>query len=115
MQESSFAHSGTTVIQPHGQINSANAATLQQQLAEAISSHEHSALLIDMSKVESLDSAGLMALVSTLTLAQRLNKQFSLFGISASVRIIFELTQLDRVFDILDDQHGQPVREIAVA
>jgi anti-sigma B factor antagonist len=112
MQESSFVHSETIVIQPNSHINAANAAELQQQLAEIISAQECSSLLVDMSRVESLDSAGLMALVSTLTLAQRLNKRFSLFGISPSVQIIFELTQLDRVFEILD---GQPVREIAVA
>lgn len=112
MQESSFAPPETIVIQPSGHISAANAAELQQQLAETISSQEYASLLVDMSKVESLDSAGLMALVSTLTLAQRLNKRFSLFGISPSVQIIFELTQLDRVFEILD---GQPVREIAVA
>lgn len=103
MQESSFAHSKTTVIQPDSHINAANAAKLQQQLVETVSSQAYSSLLVDMSKVESLDSAGLMALVSALTLAQRLNKRFSLFGISPSVRIVFELTQLDRVFEILDE------------
>ena len=64
-----------------------------------------------MSQVEALDSAGLMLLVSTLTLAQRLGKRFSLFEISPSVRIIFELTQLDRVFEILEDQ--SPITQAA--
>jgi anti-anti-sigma factor len=62
------------------------------------------ALLVDMSQVESLDSAGLLALVSTLTLAQQIDKQFALCHVSASIRIIFELTQLDRVFEIFEDR-----------
>lgn len=104
MQKSSFAPSGTVVIQPTGHLNATNAATLQQQLVEVVSAEESCSLLIDMSKVESLDSTGLMALVSTLTLAQRLDKRFTLTGVSPSVRIVFELTQLDRVFEIFDDQ-----------
>jgi anti-sigma B factor antagonist len=112
MQESSFAQSRTTVIQPDGHINATNAAELQQQLLATVSAQEHASLLVDMSKVESLDSAGLMAFVSALTLAQRLNKRFSLFGVSPSVRIVFELTQLDRVFEIFDEH---PILEAVVA
>lgn len=115
MQNSSFAYSGTTIIQPQGHINATNAAVLQQQLADTVTGQEYDSLLVDMSQVESLDSAGLMALVTTLTLAQRLNKRFSLFGVSPSVRIVFELTQLDRVFEILDGQRAREIYEIAAA
>jgi anti-sigma B factor antagonist len=110
--QTTLAHSEMTVVQPNGHISISNAAALQQQLADTVASQEYSSLLVDMSQVESLDSAGLMALVSTLTLAQRLNKRFGLFGISPSIRIIFELTQLDRVFEILE---SCPSIESAVA
>jgi anti-sigma B factor antagonist len=109
MQKSSFAPSGTVVVQPTGHLNATNAAALQQQLVEMVSSEESCSLLIDMSRVESLDSTGLMVLVSTLTLAQRLDKRFVLTGVSASVRIVFELTQLDRVFEILDHARLQEI------
>lgn len=105
-------HSKTTVVQPSGHINVDNAAILKQKLTETVSSNDSSSLLIDMSKVESLDSHGLMALVSTMTLAQRMNKHFGLFGISPSVRIVFELTQLDRVFEIAEHH---PIEREAVA
>jgi len=85
-------------------INAENASELKQFLVDMVSAQETSSVMVDMSKVGALDSTGLMILVSTLTLAQHLNKQFGLFGVSASVRIIFELTQLDRVFDILESQ-----------
>ncbi len=55
-----------------------------------------------MGQVESIDSAGLMVLVSALSMAQRLNKRLSLCSVSHSVRMIFELTQLDKVFEIFD-------------
>lgn len=109
MQESPPTQIGTKtgtviVIQPGEQLNAATAIRLKQQLIEILSEQTCSALSIDMSQVEALDSAGLMLLVSTLTLAQRLGKRFSLLGISPSIRIIFELTQLDRVFEILESQ-----------
>ncbi|MBW4470967.1 MAG: STAS domain-containing protein [Stenomitos rutilans HA7619-LM2] len=96
----------TAVIQPSGPLHSGNVTAFQQQLDMAVLSNQHSSLLVDMGQVESIDSAGLMALVSALSLAQRLNKRFSLCSISHSVRIIFELTQLDRVFDILEGRHA---------
>jgi anti-sigma B factor antagonist len=97
-------HSKVKVVTIQGDINAENAAKLRQYLADIVSAQENSSLMVDMSQVVALDSAGLMILVSTLTLAQGLNKQFGLFGISASVRIIFELTQLDRVFKISESQ-----------
>jgi anti-sigma B factor antagonist len=92
----------TMVVHPHGHINADNAEALKQQLAETVSTKDYASLLVDMTQVESVDSHGLMALISALTLAQRLNKRFGLFGISPAVRIVFELTQLDRVFEISD-------------
>ncbi|HEY9884161.1 MAG TPA: STAS domain-containing protein [Thermosynechococcaceae cyanobacterium] len=95
----------TAVLQPLGSLNAGNVIVFQQQLNAAIQSEHHSSLLIDMAQVESIDSAGLMTLVSALSMAQRLNKRFSLCAISHSVRIIFELTQLDRAFEILEGRY----------
>lgn len=87
-----------------GHLNAVNAAEVQAQLSALVSSEQSSQVLIDMAHVESVDSAGLMALVATLSLAQSLNKQLCLCCIAPSVRIIFELTQLDRVFKIYDNR-----------
>jgi anti-sigma B factor antagonist len=107
MQETSFTSTGTTIVRLSGHIDATSALVLKKQLTEAVSALKSEALLVDMSAVESLDSAGLMVLVSTLTMSQKLSKPFSLFGVSPSVRIIFELTQLDRVFEIVDLQAKQ--------
>ena len=93
----------TITVCPKGYINAANASALQSQLAIALDSKQNLTLLVDMRDVESLDSAGLMVLVSTLSLAQKQNKRFSLCSMSASIRIIFELTQLDRIFEIFEN------------
>lgn len=93
-----------SVVQPAGHINAANAAEFQAMLMSAVSASQAAGLLVDMGQVESLDSAGLIALVSTLTQAQQLDKRFGLCHLSPSIRIIFELTQLDRVFEIVESR-----------
>jgi anti-sigma B factor antagonist len=102
--QSVLVQSKVSVVQLSGHLNASNVDVLQQQLAAAIAGCKAPALLVDMSQVESLDSAGLMALVSALTLAQQANQRFGLCGVSRSIRIIFELTQLDRVFEMFDNQ-----------
>jgi anti-anti-sigma factor len=93
-----------TVIQPQGSLHAVNATEFQNQLKQAVLSEDNVCLLVDMGKVESIDSAGLMALVSALSMAQRMNKRFSLCSVSQSVRMILELTQLDCVFTIVDNR-----------
>ena len=92
-----------TIIQPSGHINASNAVDFQRQLTTAVASQQH-AVLVDMNRVESLDSAGLMALVSALSLAQSLKRRLTLCSVAPSIRIIFELTQLDRAFEIIENR-----------
>jgi anti-anti-sigma factor len=92
-----------TIIQPSGHINASNAVDFQRQLTTAVASKQQ-AVLVDMNRVESLDSAGLMALVSALSLAQSLKRRLTLCSVAPSIRIIFELTQLDRAFEILENR-----------
>lgn len=102
----------TVNIQPSHALNANQVIQFQERLHEAVLAHSHANLLVDMGQVESIDSAGLMVLVAALTTAQRLNKRLALCSVSQSVRMIFELTQLDRVFDIFD---GHAVAYDAIA
>lgn len=92
----------TTIMKLEGHLNAANATALRDRLTTAVSETDTSAVLVDMKEVESLDSAGLMAFVSALSLSQQVGRRFGLCSVSPSIRIIFELTQLDRVFEIFD-------------
>lgn len=104
IMRSSTISSNLAIIEASGYITAANADDFQQGLTTAVTSKEYAVFLIDMSQVEFLDSAGLMALVSAFRLAQSLGKRFSICSIAPSVRIIFELTQLDRVCEIFNSR-----------
>jgi anti-anti-sigma factor len=92
----------TMIIEPKGYVTAANIGDFQEQLKQAISNPNYSLFLVDMSRVEFLDSAGLMALASGFRLAQHGGKRLSICCIPPAVKIIFELTQLDRILDIYE-------------
>lgn len=92
-----------TVVQAYGSLNASNAHNLHGQMMAQIQSDFFSGLVVDMSQVESLDSAGLISLVSGLKQARLLSKRFCLYAVPPSIRIIFELTQLDRAFEMIDE------------
>lgn len=55
-------------------------------------------IVIDLSEVHFLDSAALAALVHGLKICRQHGGDLVLCGMQAPVRIIFELTRLDRAF-----------------
>lgn len=95
--------SPTAIVEPVGALNASNAASLQRQLATLIFS-DCPAVLVDLSQVETLDSAGLMVLISAQTAARQRQKRFGICGVSPSIRIIFEVTQLDRAITLFDSR-----------
>lgn len=94
--------SHSMVIQPEGTLIAANIIELQHQLFSALHSESNSSLIIDLKQVELIDSAALMMLVSAHHAARQRNKRVVLCSIPRSVQMIFELTQLDQVFEILE-------------
>jgi anti-anti-sigma factor len=97
---STLSYPRITVVRYHGYLNATNAWEFEQDLTRALSQDRNAIVLVDLSSVESLDSAGLMALVSALKLADSLGQTLRISSVSPSVKIILELTQLDRVLEI---------------
>lgn len=94
------------VLRPEGHLNATTISDFQYQLTTVLTSQRQFDVAVDFSLVESLDSQALMVLVSSLTLAQQLRRRFSLCSLSAPVKIVLELTQLDRAFEIFPDEQA---------
>ena len=92
--------------EPVGSINASNVRDFQQKLMMAVNDRRGSTILVDMKAVEFLDSAGLVALAAAYKRAQSLGKNLIICSVSPSVRIIFELIQLDQVLEIFDTRHA---------
>ena len=93
-----------TTFKPEGFLSAANASDFLERLKVELTSSTDSAMLVNMEAVEFMDSAGLTALIKAFRLAQSLGRRFGICSLAPSVRIMFELTQLDKVFEIFKDR-----------
>jgi anti-anti-sigma factor len=91
-----------TMLDVYGAITVENAPAVEALLTEVIQTLQHDHVVLNMQKVEFLDSTGLVVLVSAWRLARDLGKQLSLYALTPAVRIVLDLTQLDRVFPVLE-------------
>ena len=98
-----LAHKPITVIRPLDHLNAATAGEFTEQLTTTISAPGVVAVLVDVGAVTFIDSAGLMALISGLKQAKKMGCRFSLCSVTARIRMILELSQLDRVFEIFEN------------
>lgn len=88
-------------LQLQGRLDLQGGEWLQQQL-KTIAPRRYNIWVIDLSEVEFIDSSGLAALISGLELARASNARLMLCGLCPSARLIFEITQLDRAFDVFE-------------
>lgn len=81
------------------------AADFKEQMTELIASG-NTVIVLDLSKVEFIDSSGLGAIVSSL---KRMGGRGELVvcGLRETTMTLFKLTRMDRVFQIFDsEQHA---------
>ncbi len=89
------------VFQCHGRIVSGNEVfTLHSQVGDAI--QKHGEVVLQLDKVEFLDSSGLGALVRLMQAARAKAGDLKLCGVPPKVRKILELTNLLKQFEVYD-------------
>lgn len=89
------------VLQPQNCLDSQAGSLLQKQLAEILPDR-HQLWVIDMAAVDFIDSSGICALVGGLNAARHRGCRLVICNLSATVKLIFEITQLDQLFEIFD-------------
>jgi len=100
--------STVAVVAVSGDVDAATAPQLRQQFDELLGNGDQN-FVIDLSGVAFMDSSGLATLVQLFKRVRIGHGDVRLCGLQPEVRRIFELTRLDRVFDIF------PSRQEAVA
>lgn len=84
-----------TVLRPAGRVDTHTLASLSAWLERAPAS-----VVVDLGAVTFLDSAALAVLVRGMKRCRQQGGDLRLCAPAASVRMIFELTRLDRAFEI---------------
>ena len=81
-------------------LNAYNAPRLKEQYLRVVQLYPVKHIIIDLSEIKFMDSAGLAALVSILKRSSESEVSLSLAGLTAPVQIMFDLMRLDKVFTI---------------
>jgi anti-sigma B factor antagonist len=88
-------------------IDGANAAVVKREALRLLG--DAADVVVDLTGVEFLDSAGVGVLVGLFKHARGRGGTARFCGLTPGVRSVLELIQLDRIFEIVDDV-GSPAR-----
>ncbi|MEM7030842.1 MAG: STAS domain-containing protein [Chloroflexota bacterium] len=92
-----------SVLELAGRFDAYEVASVKSWLDQTIPT-ETSRIIINLSDVNFIDSTGLATFVQGMKNCRNNDGDLILFGLQRSVRVIFELTRLDRAFDIFDSE-----------
>jgi anti-anti-sigma factor len=85
------------IVQPSGILDGVSVNQLRREISDLVESGAN-IVLVDFQDVTFMNSSGLGALVSTLKVMRSAGAELFLCSLSDQVKIIFQLTKMDRVF-----------------
>lgn len=88
---------GVTVVAPSGRLDVAGAPALKAAIGDAVKTGVPR-LIIDMEAVSFVDSTGLGSVIAALKMVRGSKGDLRLAAPNQQVRVVLELTTLDRVF-----------------
>jgi|SRR5450756_538948 anti-sigma B factor antagonist len=91
------AENGVTVVAPTGRLDVAGAPTLKDAISETVK-NGHPKVVIDLEGVSFVDSTGLGSVIAALKQIRSSAGDLRLAAPNQQVRVVLELTTLDRVF-----------------
>lgn len=90
-------------LQPSGILDSTKAGQFRDEVSALVQSGAD-AILIDLKDVTFIDSSGLGALVAALKTVRSAGGKLFICSINEQVRMLFELTSMDRVFEVFSSR-----------
>ena len=91
------------VIKLSGNLNATTSQDFRQKITDILESGAK-IVLVDFKDVTFMDSSGLGALVLAFKTLRAADTKLALCSINEQVRILFELTNMDKVFEIFPSQ-----------
>ena len=91
------------VIRTEDRLDVNSSEDLRREIMDALDK-EPKTILVDCQDVTFMDSSGLSAMVMALKLSREANIHLALCSVGEQARLLFELTGMDRVFDIFEDR-----------
>lgn len=90
---------------PTGILDSTKAEYFRQAINQLLA-EEADVILINLKDVTFVDSSGLGTLVVVLKQVRSLNRKLCLCSINDQVKMLFDLTSMDKVFEVYEDEEA---------
>lgn len=94
----------TSIVDLSGDITLRTTPEVRKVLLSQFREKTTQRVIVNMSGVRYIDSAGVASLVEALRLARDLKSRFALFGLGKIARQVLDLTRLTKVFEIHDNE-----------
>ncbi|MCX7594800.1 MAG: STAS domain-containing protein [Fischerella sp.] len=96
-------NSSVKVLQPSGSLDASKSQEFRDKITEILESGAKT-VLIDFQNVTFMDSSGFGAVVLALKILRAADIKLVLCSLNEQVRLLFELTDMDKVFEIFPNQ-----------
>ena len=97
--------SAVHIIEPKGILDGTKASDFRNKINRSIENGVQ-IILVDFTNVTFMDSSGLGTLVLSLKTVRNAGIKMFLCSINEQVKMLFELTSMDSVFDIFDNREA---------
>ncbi len=88
-----------------GEVDLYSSPQLRKEMMEQIKK-KAPLILINLEGVRYMDSSGVATLIEGLQHCKKYKGRFALFGLQENVKEVFELTRLDKIFEIHKDRES---------
>ncbi len=95
---------GVTIVDLSGRITLDEGSAALRETVKQLIDQGQKRVLLNMSKVQFIDSSGIGELVSAFTSAREQGGELKLLNLSKKVHSLIQITKLHAVFDIRDDE-----------
>ena len=94
----------TSIFDVSGDVDFANSPVIRRSLLSEIQVSRTPRVLLNLSKVRYIDSSGIASLVEALKASREIGSRFILFGLGDSPREALQLSRLNKVFEVYDNE-----------
>jgi len=95
---------GYTILDLSGDIDLAHSPQMRKALLGEIREKKVPKVFLNMKNVRYIDSSGIASLVEGLKASREMSSRLILYALSTSVREVMQLSRLQKIFEIFDDE-----------
>ena len=95
---------GWTILDVSGDVDLANSPAMRKALLGEIREKRTPKVLLNLINVRYIDSSGIASLVEGLKASRDQGSRLILYGLNKTVREVMELSRLQKIFEIYDNE-----------